>query len=321
MTHFEIWNEPDDTNFWQPTNPDGAEYGRLVKITGDAIRSVIPDAKIGACSSRSKAEFLRPLFDTATPDGLDFFCSHNYDRQLEFGEKSANYCVTHELIKSHGMTKTEFWMGECGHASWHPEGHWLYPLGGGSEHRQAVWYLRRALYDLRQNLRLTCFYIIADPWEQAYVTAKTNERKHPAYGVLNGLTYTPKLAYKSLSCLATLLGGDMLPTLSKLPVTLAVPLTSDMPCPISVDLINDGNEVFTYWLPFAIEEERGITGKCTATFDKESKIAEPIIIDMLDGSIYTPEAKDWDSDTKTLKNLPIGEYPFAVCDKAAIEII
>lgn len=321
VTHFEIWNEPDDVNFWQPKLPDGAEYGKLVKITGNAIKSVIPDAKIGACSSRSKGEFIKPLFETVTPEGLDFFCAHNYDRRLEFGEKSVNYAFTHELIERYDMKKTEFWMGECGHASWHPVGHGQCRLGGGSEHRQAVWYLRRALYDLRYNLRLTCFYIIADPWEQAYVTAATNERKHPAYGILNGLTYTPKLAYTALSCLANILGGDTLPQLSNLPVTLSVPLTSDMPCPVSVDFINDGNEVFAYWLPYPIEEERGITGKCTVTFDKASEIAEPIIIDLLDGSVYAPDAGDWSIDTKTLKNLPIGEYPFAVCDKTAFKII
>ena len=318
VIHFEIWNEPDDVNFWQPKVPDGAEYGRLVKITGDAIKSVIPDAKIGACSSRSKAEFLRPLFDTATPDGLDFFCAHNYDRQLEFGEKSVNYSVTHELIEAHGMKKTEFWMGECGHASWHPEGHWLYPFGGGSEHRQAVWYLRRALYDFRQNLRLTCFYIIADPWEQAYVTATTNERKHPAYGILNGLTYTPKLAHTALSCLANLLGGDELPTLSDIPVTLSAPMTSDMPCPLSVSFIRNGCEAVAYWLPYPIEKECGVTGKCSITFDQGSKIQSPVLIDTLSGEVFEVE---YDRATKVASGLPIGEYPFVICDSSAIEII
>lgn len=321
ITHFEIWNEPDDINFWQPKLPDGAEYGNLVKITGDAIKSVLPDAKIGACSSKSKGEFIKPLFETVTPDGLDFFCSHNYDKQLEFGEKSVNYASTKELVKNHNMKKTEFWMGECGHASWHPIGHWLYPLGGGSEHRQAVWYLRRALYDLRYDLRLTCFYIIADPWEKSYVTANTNERKHPAYGILNGLVYTPKIAYTAVSGLANLLGGDVLPTLSNLPVTLSVPITSNQPCPMSVAFTNNQNEVFAYWIPYPIDEERGITEKCTVTFDKASKITEPIIIDMLSCTVYVPDESDWDADTKTLKNLPIGEYPFAVCDKTAFEII
>jgi hypothetical protein len=321
VTHFEIWNEPDDPNFWQPTYPSGAEYGKLVKITGDAIRSVLPEAKIGACSARSKNEFIKPLFEAAGPDGLDFFCSHNYDSLIEFGEKSATYGNTHELLKHYGMKKTEHWMGECGHASHHPVGHWLYALGGGSEHRQAVWYLRRALCDFRCNLRLTSFYIIADPWENAYVTATTNEAKHPAYGVLNGLTYTLKLAHTALSCLANLLGGDTLPKLSKLPVTLSAPITSEQPCPMSVAFTHDDNEVFAYWIPYAIEEERGITGRCSVTFDEASEIKDPIIIDLLNGTVFSPDMGEWDIDTKTLKHLPIGEYPFAICDKSAFETI
>ena len=94
-----------------------------------------------------------------------------------------------------------------------------------------------------------------------------------------------------------------------------------MPYPVSVDFTNDGNEVFAYWLPYTLEEERGVTGKCAVTFGESSKISEPIIIDLLNNSVYAPEADDWDINTKTLKNLPIGEYPFAVCDKTAFTVI
>ncbi len=321
VTHFEIWNEPDDKNFWQPKPPNGAEYGKLVKITGDAIKSVIPDAKIGACSAHSNGEFIKPLFETVTPDGLDFFCAHNYDRRLEFGEKSVNYAFTHELIKRYDMKKTEFWMGEGGHASWHPVGHGQCRLGGGSEHRQAVWQLRRAMYDFRCGLRLTSFFMIVDLWQKNYQTAQLNVKKPAAQGVLNGITYTPKLSHTAISCLSNILGGNTLPTHSTLPTALSVPLTTDQPCPYSLSFVNDGNEMFAYWIPYAIEEERGITGKCSVTFDEASEITEPIAIDLLDGSVLAPDEGDWNADTKTLKNLPIGEYPFVICDKRAIEII
>jgi hypothetical protein len=90
---------------------------------------------------------------------------------------------------------------------------------------------------------------------------------------------------------------------------------------MSVAFTHDDNEVFAYWIPYAIEEERGITGRCSVTFDEASEIKDPIIIDLLDGSVYAPDTDERDMDTKTLKNLPIGEYPFAICDKNAFEII
>ena len=94
-----------------------------------------------------------------------------------------------------------------------------------------------------------------------------------------------------------------------------------MPSPISVAFTNDGNEVFAYWIPFPIEEERGVTGKCSVTFDEASEITDPIVIDLLEGIVYAPDAGDWDITAKTLKNLPVGEYPFAVCDKTAFEVL
>jgi polysaccharide biosynthesis protein PslG len=42
---WEIWNEPNSRNFWQPS-PDPAAYARLVRLTVAAIRSVQPKATI-----------------------------------------------------------------------------------------------------------------------------------------------------------------------------------------------------------------------------------------------------------------------------------
>lgn len=320
VTHFEIWNEPDDVNFWQPTKPDGGEYGKLVSISGKAIKEIIPDAIVGGCIAHSNGEFIKRLFERASPSGLDFFSLHTYTRWCEYNDQTVHYPFIKELMERYGMDKTELWMGECGHASWHPVGHCQCRLGGGSEHRQAVWQLRRALFDFKSGLRLTSFFMIVDLWQKSYQTAKRNDSRPAAQGILNGITYTPKKSHAAVSCIANILGGDTLPTLSKIPVALSAPLTSEVPSPISVAFTNDGNEVFAYWIPFPIEEERGVTGKCSVTFDEASEITDPIVIDLLEGIVYAPDAGDWDINTKTLKNLPIGEYPFAVCDKTAFEI-
>ena len=78
--------------------------------------------------------------------------------------------------------------------------------------------------------------------------------------------------------------------------------------------------MFAYWIPYEITEERGVTGTCTVTFDRGANIESPVIIDMLSGDISVPEADDWNAKTATVKNLPIGEYPFVVCARSAVEI-
>jgi hypothetical protein len=43
---WEIWNEPNIPNFWQPTKPNPEDYVELVKITAPEIRKRVPGAVI-----------------------------------------------------------------------------------------------------------------------------------------------------------------------------------------------------------------------------------------------------------------------------------
>ena len=321
VTHYEIWNEPDCEGFWQPQLPGGKKYGELVALTGNAIKSVLPDAKIGACASASRIHFLKALFDAVSPDGLDFFCTHDYNRIPEITGDNTNYPQIYRIMKDKNMAKTELWMGECGHASWHPVGHYFVNEGGGSEHRQAVWQLRRAMCDFRAGLRMTSFFMIVDLWQKNYQTATRAENRPAAQGILNGITYTPKLSHTAISCLSNILGGNTLPIHSTLPATLSAPLTTGQPCPLSVSFVNDGHEMFAYWIPYDVTEERGVTGTCSVTFDQKANIKNPVILDMLSGEVSIPDEGDWNMETATVKNLPIGEYPFVICDRSAIEVI
>ncbi len=42
VTHWELWNEPNIPNFWQPTKPNGADYVRFVEMTAPLIRKRVP---------------------------------------------------------------------------------------------------------------------------------------------------------------------------------------------------------------------------------------------------------------------------------------
>lgn len=323
ITHFEVWNEPDLSHFWYPEKPDGAKFGQFYKLTAQIIREELPEAKLGFCTSESKAGYLKLVFEQLTPTDLDFLCVHNYDRKLELGSRYvgtySGYDFVRELLERYGLGHVQMWMGEGGHASWHPEGHTQCKEGGGSEHRQAVWILRRTFGDLRKDLRLTSIFMVVDLWQKPYEMAVKVQKKPAAQGLLRGITYEPKAGYYAFSRAATVLGGDTLPTLARLPVSVATPLTNDDPSPIVVSYLRDGREMHAYWMPYTLEEERGVTGQATLTMDAASTIREPVIIDLLDGTIYQPEADEWNDATHTLHAAPIGEYPMILCDRTAVE--
>jgi hypothetical protein len=288
------------------------------------IRRVLPDVKLGFCTSESDGDFLKKVFSVITPDDLQFLCMHNYDRKLEFGSRFvgsySGYAFVRELLDRYGLFHVEMWMGEGGHASWHPEGHSQCRLGGGSEHRQAVWILRRAFGDFRMKLRLTSVFMVVDLWQKPYQMAKVVQTKPAAQGLLRGISYEPKQGYYAFSRLATVLGGDTLPTLSERSVSLCCPIGNDEPSPVTVSYIHDGNEVYVYWIPYAIEEERGITKQATLMLDDETTIADPVVVDLLEGTVYEPSAAEWNAEARTISGLPIGEYPILVCDRTAFDI-
>ena len=325
VTHYEIWNEPDLSHFWYPEKADGQKFGEFYKFTADVIRGVLPDAKLGFCTSESKSSYLKKIFEQITPHQIDFLSMHNYDRKLELGSRYvgtySGYDFVRELLERYGLSHVELWMGEGGHASWHPVGHTQCALGGGSEHRQAVWILRRAFGDFRKNIRLTSIFMIVDLWQKPYQMAQRIEKKPAAQGLLHGITYEPKQGFYAFSRLATVLGGDTLPELCDIPIALSTPLRNTDPSPMTVSYHRDGHEVYAYWMPYAIEEERGLAGTATVVFDSSSHIENPVVIDLFTGAVLAPEEGQWDAVTKTLTGLPIGEYPLLICDKETFEIV
>ncbi len=325
VTHYEIWNEPDLSHFWYPEKSNGQKFGEFYKLTADVIHDVLPDAKLGFCTSESGSQYLKAVFEQITAEELDFLCVHNYDRKLEFGSRYvgtySGYDFCRELLDRYGFHHVEMWMGEGGHASWHPVGHTQCKEGGGNEHRQATWILRRFFGDFRKNLRLTSIFMIVDLWQKPYQMAQVIQVKPAAQGLLRGITYEPKQGYYAFSRLGTVLGGDTLPTLSDMPVTLACPVRNSDPSPITVAYLRDGKEIYAYWIPYAIEEERGVTSRASMTFDAASNIQNPVVIDLLCGKVYEPTAEEWDPCRRTIFNIPIGEYPIIVCDKSTFELI
>jgi len=312
ITHYEIWNESDIKAFWYPGEPNGEQLAEMVKRSGRAIRKSQPDAQIGTCTAHAEPDYITDLFSNLSAGDIDFFAFHTYDHLPERSiEIEKQMPVAREIMREHGFGHISLWMGEGGHASWHPVGHGQCKEGGGSEHRQAVWHLRRALLDLEAGLERTSLFLIADMWERPYEKATSVLAKPAAQGILNGLTYTPKKAYETMGYLCTVLSGDV-----KLePPFASLYFNSDIPVK-NVCFSVDGKRVFAYWLAIPVEEEdaeprvlrpRKFTMMPTAAF------RDPVMIDMFTGEVFAIE-------DELYAGTPIGEYPRLICERGTFEI-
>ena len=84
VTHWEVWNEPNLPQFWQPSKPNADDYLALVKLTGSVIREEIPDAKIGGTTaSPALNAWEKRFFEAGGAKAIDFWCGHAYTRVPE----------------------------------------------------------------------------------------------------------------------------------------------------------------------------------------------------------------------------------------------
>ena len=311
ITHFEIWNEPDISHFWYPEKPSGKGLAELIKITGDCIKEVKKDAKIGTCTANSHPDYIYALFTNLKPNNIDFFCTHTYDRFPEHSFRAKRDEMTRKIMDKLGFGHVEIWMGECGHASWHPVGHLQCKEGGGNEHRQAIWHLRRFFLDLQNGLKFTSIFMIVDLWEKPYEKSVEVLTKPAAHGILNGITYTPKLTVKGITNAATVLSDE---------IELCEPfaLIEGRRGLDNVDTRNttvfftrNGKKMLAYWLAVPIENEPTENATCFVPMNPLEKIENAVCIDMLTGEV-------WERETNA-EGYPIKEYPMLLCEKDAFD--
>ncbi|MBQ2976200.1 MAG: hypothetical protein IJE17_01780, partial [Clostridia bacterium] len=182
-----------------------------------------------------------------------------------------------------------------------------------SEHRQAVWQLRRFLLDFKVGLKLTSQFQIADMMERPYQMTTSYIQNTPArQGILNGIIYTPKKAHDTMSRLSVILSGKR--ELLDNQIEVSAPKDEEYD-PIIISYLREGKEVNVYWLPIPIEEERPMLKNSTEVKLLSDAIKNPIVIDLFTGIVLEPEACEWNPGTRVISGLPIGEYPILICDK------
>ena len=332
IKYFEVWNESNISGFWQPRGADPLEYAKLIKLTADEIRAVIPDALIGACLSGGafwwNNSYVLKLLRSGIARDLNFFCVHAYCTQPELNYRQC-IAMLRRVLDANGGAHVELWQGEAGFPSWFPENHPRQPYVMESEHNQAVWMLRRYFLDFALDLKRSSFFQMADMKDNYKMANFT--KKHPArHGLLDGKTYMPKLSYTVMRHLTAFFHGGMksaeLYCVGRLDDALPRPERHSRLIDIALQTntyVRDGHPFFEYHL--AEDMQYGFPGiaPLNVLAEKEPALKEiqnPVLIDMLTGKVY--RIGSWHLDKFEefyyFQELPLTDYPLVICDEAAL---
>ena len=337
VNRFEIWNEVNGRGFWRPRDPDPDGYARLVEITAGAIREAQPDARCGGCLSSYPKPFVIALKRNGALAKLDFFSLHPYDPHPEQAWP-ANIAWFRELFRGAGRGGRDIaiWQGESGFASWTPSPYWQPRFVRESERAQAVWILRRYVLDFSLGLELSSIFQTADMMKKGYQMGENEQsaRKVARQGVLNGLTYTPKPAYRALASVAAVFRDGVRPVAGQRFLVwqdAARPKTER-----HVRLENVAVRCLTfargrtpyhvYYMP--ADPQYGWADATASTtleifrYDDLDELREPVLVNLLTGDVFAL-TKRGDPDAEGsihLDHLPLCDIPLLVCDRNAITL-
>ena len=318
ITHYEIWNEPDSDPFWYPQTANGAEYAKLVNLTSKIIRNASPTAKIGGCLTHMfNFGFFKDVVAHLEKDSISFYCYHAYMTVPEF-RYTGLFNALRRFLDEGGFAHVELWQGETGYPSWVHEGHHLFQVDRCNERAQAVFQIRRYFIDLSHGAKMCSFFQMADMWEKTYETATVIRKKAAAHGVLNGLTYTPKKAYETITRLATIFSGNIAPKPSYMHVDLNPGTAISLISTQTMSFEKDGKTLYAYYLPIDIGTE--FSEDYTAGLLVEETLEEPILIDPYTGEVFALEKGKPLHGLSNFEDLPIKDYPLILTERSVFAI-
>ena len=336
VRHFEIWNEPNIPEFWHPKHPSsGVEYTRLVALTAQAIRAEGgAGVQIAACCSGASPVFVGECLVAGIGAHIDIFSFHPYrPEQIPEMEFAWNVAEMRRLIAQHAP-HVRLWQGECGapaETAGHHDAGWM-RLWDSSERSQAKWLVRRVLLDHYHDLELSSYFHLCDLMETPYIQSSGAVRPPVKLGLLNGKTYTPKLAYHAMQGLCTLLAGplrgDPYHRCEIVPhdrhVRIAEPFSMGFRR-AGVPLLSWHQACDTQDGPAPIRADVTLGFDCQAYGAPDGR-ARPVLVDPITRRIYAPTAwerrefRDRFRGWITLRDVPVLDYPLLLTDAAAVGV-
>jgi len=348
VKHWEIWNEPNHYAYWGAP-PDAAAYGKLVRLTAEHIRAAQPDAIIiaGALAGLDP-KFVAGFLAEDSARAIDVVSFHNYaalpEARIYFADE------TWAALRAHNP-KLQLWQGECGYpsASSTKDFRGVSPWGPTV---QAKWLLRQAFVDtFFMRCSLSNYFKLFDggnradkqerpepaPVDQIVgFPAEATGRRVRGKGVnekclLANPSLEPKPAFYAYQNLCAVLDGRYRPI--EFDGRNAVRVTAqgqfagigehDDAYP-SVPLVaafraGNGAALIAYWLPWQPQE---YTPKPARISLRAPGIAykEPVLINLLDGSVHPLPAPRTENNAAVFDNLPLFDFPLIIVERVEIKL-
>ncbi|WP_341228424.1 hypothetical protein [uncultured Arcticibacterium sp.] len=334
VQYFEIWNEPNLKGFWRPGEVDASLYVDLVKLTGPIIRKNCPDARlIGGVTSRIPFTFIKAMFEAGLGNEIDIFSFHPY------GTVPESYTDRIKALKTFITKynpKLKLWQGENGFAS-DPNSTGFAGEGPYTENIQAKIMLRRLLTDCSLGIDMTLWFLIIDLHDYPKGSGKINYK-----GILRAKpTISPKVAFKALQYLGSLIHGDVNVHNSIIQVIDGKGVLGEKEYvaygngvgktlqSVSSTTLNTTNGlVLAFWSTEKAADNYEDRKAHIILWDWEgSGFEDPVLIDPLKGEIFAlkEHEKVYDNDkhrlsheAQLLRNLPLRDYPLLIMEKKEV---
>lgn len=312
VRHWEIWNEPNIANFWQPTKPNPADYVELVKLTAPEIRQRVPNAVIvGGSLAGIPIDYLEACLDAGLANYVDKISFHPYRPVLE-SNYAAEVAAMRSLIARY-KPGIELWQAENGAPS----------ANGGccalsnfdwNETRQAKWLVRRLLTDLSLRLEYTSYFHTVDLVN--YNSRDTASSLTNYKGVLRGKDYSPKPSYFAMQNVCALFDAE---------TKLADFLIRSGGAPdeqiYTASFIRKGAPIFARWMPVSLQLDKPMQRSTVELWSgKVAKMTEPVLVDLLSGQVYQLTKATFSNGWWKIENLPLIDSPLIITDKSVVQV-
>jgi hypothetical protein len=310
VTHWELWNEPNIANFWQPDKPDPAKYVELVKLTAPVLRKTVPGSVLigGAFAGLGAMDYFEGCFAAGLGDFVDKISYHPYRAVPE-----ENYET--ELRSLRGIIRRykpglAVWQGENGAPSTNNSTGALSNVEW-DEVRQAKWLLRRLMIDLALGVEVTSYFHTVDMVNYVWTTGQSNMTN--SKGVLRGNEYTPKVSYYALQNLCSLFDSET--TAADFAFRVDSPQRDvEITAVQTATFIRRNAPLCAFWYPANLQtgwQRKNV--RLSLWTGKAAEFRKPVLVDLLTGLVY-PLA----GNGRVLNEAPLRDYPVLLTDESVL---
>lgn len=319
---WEIWNEPNYAGFWAGTTATVSQYGRMVQDVAGIIKGIDPSATILAGSTANvPLTYFQGLLASAGANSFDFCSVHPYGAVPE--DAGAGIRALQTLLASNGKSSV-LWQTECGFPSSGDTAGWGYG-GPWDETKHAKWVLRRFLSDAAMGMKNSTYFTLDDYPSKLDGGPDAGQMGINYKGLYRSGSWEPKSAADAYCNLASLIDDRLEPE----PVQTTFQIVeSGSFTGIQADMIRTytlvdketGSALVAYWLPTPMETDVQ-AAKINLSLAADIVPDRPVLVDLLDGSVYKLETTEPINGIVTFLNIPLTDSPLVLCDLTLADLL